>query len=150
LEAGRIAQIGAPGEVYRRPTSRVVADFIGETNFIEGTVESAGDVSASVGTAIGRFEGIVTDAGWRPAAGDRVTLSIRPEAWKLVVNAAGNNAVRGRIGAALYLGDVAQYSFSAGEQSLKILELNPSMDHLKTDGELCATVAREDVVVLGR
>lgn len=150
LEAGRIAQIGAPGEVYRRPTSRVVADFIGETNFIEGTVESAGDVSASVGTAIGRFEGIVTDAGWRPAVGDRVTLSIRPEAWKLVVNAAGNNAVRGRIGAALYLGDVAQYSFSAGEQSLKILELNPSMDHLKTDGELCATVAREDVVVLGR
>jgi iron(III) transport system ATP-binding protein len=150
LEGGRIAQIGAPGEVYRRPTSRVVADFIGETNFIEGTVEAATDGTALVGTPIGRFEGIVTDEGWRPAAGERVTLSIRPEAWKLVNEAAGNNAVRGRIGDAVYLGEVAQYRFLSGEHSLKIFELNPSMEHLRTGGELSATVAREDVVVLGR
>ena len=150
LEGGRIAQIGAPGEVYRRPTSRVVADFIGETNFIEGTVEVATDGTALVGTPIGRFEGIVTDEGWRPAAGERVTLSIRPEAWKLVTEAAGNNAVQGRIGDAVYLGEVAQYRFLSGEHSLKIFELNPSMEHLRTGGELSATVAREDVVVLGR
>jgi iron(III) transport system ATP-binding protein len=150
LEGGRIAQIGAPGEVYRRPSSRVVADFIGETNFIEGTVEVATDGTALVGTPIGRFEGIVTDEGWRPAAGERVTLSIRPEAWKLVTEAAGNNAVQGRIGDAVYLGEVAQYRFLSGEHSLKIFELNPFMEHLRTGGELSATVAREDVVVLGR
>ena len=35
-------------------------------------------------------------------------------------------------------------------KQLKIFELNPSMEHLRTDGDLCATVAREDVIVLGR
>ncbi len=150
LEGGRIAQIGAPEDVYRRPTSRVVADFIGETNFIEGTVGSAGDGFALVDTPLGRFEGVVTAERWRPTNGEKVTLSIRPEAWKLVDNASGNNTVRGHIGDAVYLGEVAQYRFLAGEQSLKMFELNPSMEHLRTDGELCATVAREDVVVLGR
>jgi iron(III) transport system ATP-binding protein len=149
LEGGRIAQIGSPGEVYRRPVSRVVADFIGETNFLEGTVESAGDGTALVETAIGRFEGVVGAPGWQPSAGGKVTLSIRPEAWQLGAPAGGLNAVRGRIGEAVYLGEVAQYRFLAGGQSLKIFELNPSMQHLRTDGELGATVARGDVVVLG-
>ena len=40
LESGKIAQIGRPEEVYRRPRSRVIADFIGETNFIAGTIAS--------------------------------------------------------------------------------------------------------------
>ena len=150
LESGRIAQIGAPGEVYRRPTSRIVADFIGETNFIEGTVESAGNGSALVGTAIGSFEGVITADGWCPVKGEHVTLSIRPEAWKLGDAATGINVVRGRVGDAVYLGEVAQYRFFAGDQSLKIFEMNPSIEHLRTDGDFCATVAREDVVVLGQ
>ena len=150
LESGRIAQIGSPGEVYRRPTSRVVADFIGETNFLEGKVESVGADAVMVETPVGRFEGLITAEGWLPVLGEKVTLSIRPEAWKLVAQAGGNNAIRGKIGDAVYLGEVAQYQFLSGEHSLKIFELNPSMEHLRTDGDLCATVAREDVIVLGR
>jgi iron(III) transport system ATP-binding protein len=150
LDGGRIAQIGPPDEVYRRPTSRVVADFIGETNFIEGTVESSGGGSATVGTAIGRFEGVIADDGWRPVAGERAALSIRPEAWKLVENASGINTLRGRIGDAVYLGEVAQYRFLADGESLKIFELNPSVDHLRTGRELCAKVERDDVIVLER
>ena len=48
LESGKIAQIGRPEEVYRRPQSRVVADFIGETNFIAGTITSANRETAIV------------------------------------------------------------------------------------------------------
>ena len=67
LESGKIAQIGRPEEVYRRPRSRVIADFIGETNFIAGTIASSNGGTAIVDTPIGTFEGFVSDPAWRPA-----------------------------------------------------------------------------------
>src|SRR5208283_4875333 len=41
LEGGQILQVGSPRDVYRRPANRIVADFIGETNFIPGTLLSS-------------------------------------------------------------------------------------------------------------
>src|SRR4051812_33554330 len=51
LEGGRILQVGSPREVYRRPTSKVVANFIGEVDFITGTVVSSANGRAMVDTA---------------------------------------------------------------------------------------------------
>jgi iron(III) transport system ATP-binding protein len=62
--------------------------------------------------------------------------------------APGRNAVRGQIGEAIYLGELAQYQFRAGNQVLKILELNPRFIEHATKGEIFASVAPEDVVVL--
>src|SRR6516165_4868902 len=45
MNRGKIVQIGAPGEVYRRPVSRFVADFMGRTNWLHGRVEIASDGS---------------------------------------------------------------------------------------------------------
>ena len=45
MEEGRIEQIGMPEEIYRRPASRFVADFIGESNFLEVERGSDGTVS---------------------------------------------------------------------------------------------------------
>ena len=64
LESGKIAQIGRPEDVYRRPQSRIIADFIGETNFNPGTIASLNEDTAMVDTGIGRFEGIVSDTAW--------------------------------------------------------------------------------------
>ena len=77
-----------------------------------------------------------------------VTVSVRPECWKLSREAPAQNAVRGRIGAAIYLGEVAQYEFVAGGQTLKIFELNPRFVDGAARGELFASVEPEDVVVL--
>lgn len=148
LEGGKIAQIGAPTEVYRRPHSRVVADFIGETNFVPGKIISATGSTALVETEIGKFDGAVSDPAWRPAAGEAVTLSIRPEAWKISSEAAPINAARGRIGESVYLGEVAQYQFNSGGQQLKIFELNPRLADRATDHDLFASAAPDDVVVL--
>ena len=41
LDRGRILQVGSPREVYRRPSCKLVADFIGETDFIDGTLVGA-------------------------------------------------------------------------------------------------------------
>ena len=148
LEEGRILQVGSPREVYRRPCRKTVANFIGETDFIAGTVRSFQADRAVVETSIGLFEGILGDPAARPAVGSAVTLSIRPECWTLEGAAKPVNSIRGRIGDAVYLGEVAQYDFVSNGTTLKIYELNPRHIWQGAAGELQANVAVEDVVVL--
>jgi iron(III) transport system ATP-binding protein len=148
LESGKIAQIGRPEEVYRRPRSRVIADFIGETNFIAGTIASSKDGTAIVDTPIGRFEGIVTDSTWRPGPNEPVTLSIRPESWRIESESRPMNSTHGMIGESVYLGEVAQYQFVVGPTKLKIFEMNPRGSNRPGAGEIFASVSPEDVVIL--
>mgnify|MGYP002787090303 FL=1 len=148
LENGHILQVGSPREVYRRPRCRTVANFIGETDFIPGKLLGLTQGRATVETAIGRFEGLLGDPEARPAPGSDVTLSIRPECWRLDARPGEPNCVRGRIGDSVYLGEVAQYDFVSGPMSLKIYELNPRHLGQAASGDLHAAVAVEDVVVL--
>jgi iron(III) transport system ATP-binding protein len=148
LEAGQILQVGTPREIYSRPVRRSVAHFIGETDFIPGTVVSAGGGQAAVDTALGRFEGVLGSPSAHPAPGAAVTLSIRPECWKLSRERGLLNAIPGRIGECLYLGELAQYEFLSGETALKIFEMNPRFVESASRGELFATAEPADVVVL--
>lgn len=150
LEGGKILQVGSPREVYRRPTHKTVANFIGETDFIKGTLLGLEGERATVETPIGRFSGLLGDPAARPAIGSHVTLSIRPECWKLGRQTGGQNSIAGRIGEAVYLGEVAQYDFvaSADNSSLKIYELNPRYLGTSAGMELYAMVETDDVVVL--
>jgi iron(III) transport system ATP-binding protein len=148
LEAGRILQVGTPREVYRRPVGRSVAHFIGEADFLDGVLVSAGGGRAVADTAIGRFDGYLGDSRAQPAAGAKVTVSVRPESWKLGAAADGPNSVRGRIGASTYLGELAQYEFLSGGAALKIFELNPRHLGAAERGDLYASADPEDVVIL--
>lgn len=148
LDGGRILQIGAPREVYRRPVNRTVAHFIGETDFLSGTVKGFEGEHTIVETAVGRFAGVLGDPTAKPAVGAAVTLSIRPECWTLGTEPRAANGVRGRIGEAIYLGEVAQYAFMSGDVGLKIYELNPQFLGRAGDKELFAGVDPQDVVVL--
>jgi iron(III) transport system ATP-binding protein len=148
LEAGAIRQVGTPEEVYRRPSSRRVAAFVGETNFIPGRVVSSRAGRATVETAIGLFEGVLGDGGSEPAAGAAATLSIRPECWRIGAADPGRNRVRGRIGDAAYLGELAQVDFATGDAVLKIYELNPRLAGRTGADGLYAGVDPDDVVVL--
>ena len=78
FDKGRIAQIGTVSEVYDRPASQFVSQFIGETNLLAGTVagRSGGDLSILLG------EGISVTAAppvAPPADATAVVVSIRPE-----------------------------------------------------------------------
>ncbi|HEX8371580.1 MAG TPA: ABC transporter ATP-binding protein [Chthoniobacterales bacterium] len=145
LDAGKVAQVGTPEEVYRRPLSKLVAGFIGETNFINGKVVSADE--GLVETDLGTFKG---SASQPLQVGQEVTLSIRPECWRLRAESAASNSMRGRITQTTYLGELAQYEFSCAGQSLKVFELNPR--HLAERGERdwFAMADPEDVVILTR
>ncbi len=148
LDRGRVLQVGSPGEVYRRPVCATVANFIGETDFIPGTFVGGAEGQVSVDTAIGRFEGVLGDPTAKPAPGAKVTLSVRPECWALSREAPPRNAVKGRIGEAIYLGEIAQYELVVGAQDLKIIELNPRFIHQSGRGDVFASADPQDVVVL--
>jgi spermidine/putrescine transport system ATP-binding protein len=76
MDAGHIDQLAAPSEIYDRPATPFVADFIGDMNHLEATLEREGDhlvaVAGGARFGIGR---VVRDA----AVGDRVRIGVRPE-----------------------------------------------------------------------
>jgi iron(III) transport system ATP-binding protein len=150
LESGRILQVGSPREIYRRPARRTVAHFIGETDFIPGTLRDLQGDRATVETLIGRFEGVLGDPARKPALNAAVTVSVRPECWRLRKEPREQNCAAGRIGQAIYLGEIAQYEFvtTRGAERLKVFELNPRFVDAAAAGELFATVEPDDVVVL--
>src|SRR5688572_17513103 len=77
LKDGRLMQIGTPGELYHRPASAFVADFIGQTNLVKGIAVEAERGVVLVETSIGRLAANVRDGeNVRPGP---VILSIRPE-----------------------------------------------------------------------
>jgi len=152
LDAGQILQVGSPQEVYRRPRTKFVADFIGEANFLVGTVRESAASMLAVETALGLLTGVPADAANSPGVGAEVTISIRPEAWKLDNMPPEENAVAGQIGESTYYGEVAQYQFqphAEGAAPLKIFELNPRHLSSATQQGLHAWADPEDVVVLG-
>ena len=75
MNDGRIEQVGTPEAVYREPASRFVASFVGDNNLLDGEVTSTDPPRASV-------EGVELDLppDAAVAVGERVTLSVRPEA----------------------------------------------------------------------
>jgi iron(III) transport system ATP-binding protein len=152
LDSGRILQVGSPREVYRRPVDRTVANFIGETNFVEGEVVSASGDRAAVRTSLGLFEGMVTSRAPALSPGGKVTLSIRPESLRLSDEAepegSASNRVACSVGEAVYLGEVAQYELRADGVALKVLELNPRRLIAAGRSGVVATVDPEDVAVL--
>ena len=148
MEGGRIAQLGTPQEIYRRPATRTVADFIGETNFLPGTLSALDGGRARIATAVGELEGVLGTPASPPAVGAAVTVSVRPECWTISPTRPAGNAVAGRIGASIYLGENAQYDFVAGATTLKVLELNPRFVDDPGAREVFATARPEDVVVL--
>jgi iron(III) transport system ATP-binding protein len=152
LQSGRVAQVGTPEEVYHRPHTRVVADFIGETNFLEGTVAGTENGQIHVGTEHGSFRGVPGNRDWHPAPGTKVLLSMRPEAWRIVHHTqdaqATGNSLTGCVEEKTYLGEIAQYRVRAGGTGLKIFELNPRPGEGHAGERVRAGVAVDDVVVL--
>jgi iron(III) transport system ATP-binding protein len=136
MDAGRIRQTGAPLEVYRQPRSRFVAEFLGETNLLEGRSDAG-----AISTAAGPFH--TASNGSSPADG-AILLSIRPEAWRLVSDPQPVNSFPGRIIDTVYLGEMARHRFAldSGPQ-LIVYELNPRP---RPDALLYATADPADVV----
>lgn len=104
LSSGKIEQIGSPQEVYARPNSRFIADFIGSSNLLETqSIERAGAGAWSVVLASGQK--IVIAAESDPREAGRNWLSIRPESLRAEPEAAGRGDLTGTTIGHSYGGD---------------------------------------------
>ncbi len=106
MSAGRIHQIGGPTEIYEHPTSHFVADFIGETNFLEGEILERNGDAAQVRLASGETRLASAPAGG-PAEG-KVSLAVRPERVGLCPLGDGA-ALSGRVETIVYFGTDTHY-----------------------------------------
>lgn len=121
MSYGRLLQVGDSHEIYERPTSRFVADFIGDINLIDGEISGSRSVRLSNGVEVGISAG-------HPQTGP-VTLALRPERLALhPVNdppAQGRNQMKARITRRTYFGDVYFYDVEAGfDHPLEVKEEN--------------------------
>jgi len=107
MDHGRLMQVAPPADIYERPASRWVADFIGEVNLFEGRL---GDDGVSVeGTAAGRLRA-ASKAAAEP--GTVVCVALRPEKVRIAREAPAersDNCTSGTVVDIGYLGDMSVY-----------------------------------------
>ncbi len=143
MERGKLVQVGAPSEVYQRPANRFVASFLGDSNFIPGTVRECTDGRCTVETPLGLLVGITAI---HPKPGTRVVCSIRPPS--LVPAADGPNRIAATVEQVAFLGEVLQVRLRAGELELSVVSLAHQAGRLQARETVTLTVAPEQVTVL--
>jgi iron(III) transport system ATP-binding protein len=150
LDMGTIAQVGAPRELYNRPNSRFVADFLGETNFLAAEVESSGQDALTLAGPAGALRSTAFDHASAPPKGN-VTCSIRPEAIRLLdePGATGDNTMSARIVDTIYLGEMAQHivELKDAKQTFKVFELHPAHE-AGGRADVAVQIDPRDIVVL--
>jgi iron(III) transport system ATP-binding protein len=146
MNAGKIDQIGAPLEVYRRPSSRFVADFIGRANFVEATVRALRPGTAEV-AALGCILNVpLPERACAP--GDRLTLVMRPEMVHVRApgEAPGNPLAEtsATVVRTAYLGSLIEYDLQVGDTILSVVEHDPRQAVIHAEGEAVIVSILED------
>ena len=145
MHFGKLVQVGTPKEIYQKPTTRFVAEFIGSSNILSGTIrETSGNL---VLVDFGNNQVLWVTGTASPNA--QVEVSIRREGVTLCRDpiAQPGNAVEVVIAQRVYMGSTYQYSVSLADQSMHII--------IGLDGELAVNehvwvvVPPENAMVLG-
>jgi ABC-type Fe3+/spermidine/putrescine transport system ATPase subunit len=124
MKKGRIKQVGTPSELYMAPDNIFVANFIGESNFLEGYVtnESRGEMTIEL-----RGEIRIEVANDKAAKGERVVLAIRPEAFLVEKGTEeSNNTIAGTVERVTFEGTNIRYEIRLKNQDLIVI-VKPSM-----------------------
>ena len=123
MNDGKVAQIGRPEDLYDRPTSRFVAGFIGESNFLPAIVRGMED-----GVVVAECEGVLIRAicPARPASGEKVTLTTRPERLRFTDGLANGSASQNRLSVtvteAVFAGERCRYMLQAADGTSMVLK----------------------------
>ncbi len=133
MDAGRVLQIGTPVDLYERPESLFVADFIGTNNLVAGTVTSVSDGAAEVKTSAGTLRGRVVG---RVAAGAPAVVTVRPEILSIAEGRSDLDVtMRGRVAISQYMGNVIRYEVETGDAIVLLLDVHdPRRHHLMSPG----------------
>ncbi len=145
INQGKIEQVGTPVDIYRRPRSRFVADFIGRANFVPARVTASSPTGLDV-TVYDRPVHL-PDISESYAPGSSVTLVVRPEMIRVQPDGSPFHAVVRR---AAYLGDSIDYELEINGQILTAAETDPLKMNLIPEGsEVGIDFCEECIHVIG-
>jgi iron(III) transport system ATP-binding protein len=151
MRAGKLQQTGTPTDLYRKPVSKFVADFIGESNFLPGEVDTITSSTVSVKTRAGTLFAMKSAAG-AVSPRQKVLAAFRPEAVQVVPGdrdlGATVNQLRGRRVHTVYLGEIAEHIVEVDGQQIKAFELNPRSAAPAHGEEVVVAVRAEHVMLV--
>jgi len=105
MNKGVLLQVGSPEEIYEHPRTRFVADFIGETNFLEGTIAEVSGKEIVV--SLNDQTSVKATSDTSVKKGQAVSVAIRPE--KMRMDGGDNGTVKGLVEETVYLGTEMRY-----------------------------------------
>jgi iron(III) transport system ATP-binding protein len=152
MRHGCIVQVGTPRELYTRAESVFVAEFIGGTNLLPGTLEEPGDILA-VRTRVGLVRALNGVKGI--GRGDMVFCSVRPESMRLRTAGGSTsdqlNELTGEVQSIMYLGESEQYTLRLDDGTfVRAVEFNPTAKRADVGDRAALQVHARDVIVLPR
>ncbi len=136
MNQGVILQVGTPGEIYEHPVDRFVADFIGESNLLEGVV--AGQQGDVLEIELAGGLRICGHAHQGVRQGGKVAVAIRPEKIALAADLPQENRLTTRLEGVIYIGTDTNYELRlAGGQILRVRQQNktPGLPPFARPGE---------------
>ena len=143
MNKGKIEQVGTPQEVYLRPASVFVADFIGRANFIRGEVKGRDEHGLAV-ELYGTVLHIKNYADKQFTVGDTVTAVVRPES----VTVGTEGQFEGDIVMSAFMGAHQEYRVKLGDIVLDAEQLNPMGGKLFAENEHVSIRLHEDSIYI--
>ena len=127
MHQGILQQVGAPEEVYNLPVNRFVAGFLGDANFIDGTVTENGLFRSH----FGEFQ--LAPTAFRPETGRKITAAIRPERIRFAAQK-GAHTFSAKLTDRTFLGECCEWKFDADGLALEVTDSAPPMRRI---GDVC-------------
>jgi len=125
MSKGKVQQMGTPVEIYERPTNKFVADFIGESNFLEGKIKSISKDEASVFVPSLNAELVGMPISEGLVKGEEIVVCIRPEKVRITEkNAVNQNMFPGKVANTIYIGADTHVFVDLQGTRLKVWEQN--------------------------
>ena len=150
FRSGRIAQIASPSDIYGKPESVFVADFVGHSNFIRGKVSDVSDGTASVLTDTGLR--IIVPKTSHMLKNQPLTLAVRAEKVRILRNKESrDNIFEGVVETGLYMGANSQFGIRVGELRLvchRTSEENDVERMIGTGESVYVELKPSDIIVL--
>jgi putative spermidine/putrescine transport system ATP-binding protein len=122
MYGGKAEQVGTPFEIYNRPATRFVANFVGTLNVLEGTVADAGAGKVRVGNQ----ELLVKEKLNGARTGETLSLALRPEAIALGPRPGHDARLAGEITDVHFLGSVIRVRVGIGDKQVSLDTFNNS------------------------
>ena len=156
MNEGRIVQVAAPQQLYDRPATRFVADFLGEANFIDGRLADSGP-PARIDTPLGE---LLTSEAAGAVLGAEVACCVRPERIaissgpRLTEKPHGSSSFPACVESSTYLGGTRQYVCALGPTGRivrwKVSVLADSSGGLDSGQQVVLSIAPKDVAIVKR